>query len=961
LAKGTGTALAVSPQAEGDLLVLTVSTSNGVPPTVSTVSGGGVSTWALAKRVTVTSNNDSDVEIWSGTVTSTGASSVGITVSGYSNVNDLTAQEFTAGAQVTWSVPGAGALTSAGSPWLYPSLAAGTGELYYGVATVNNSSTLSGGGTAGFKYVPTGLPQGDMVAYDAGVSGTVQPAGATSNSGSGEDAVGALFSATAVVTTTTVAPTTTTVAPTTTTVAPTTTTVAPTTTTVDPTTTTTAPSGGAGYTTVCGNPAYLQSPFTYAGSVPAGKLTSYSSGTTGLPTYGSAATTVTAAVGDVSTLAGSGTLSVASTSGFGPDASVMVAVSVSNAAGTSTVDALLTYTGTTATSFTGVSFVGGVGVGGAVAAGAAVTTDFPADTAGELVPAGDDASFWAANYNFAEGTVYWVAPGTHSFGTGVYGSTSLEAGNANDDAIVGGYSASAAQDAVINGSSDQAGAFEGNAPGVSIEYLEVDGYVPGNGSMVVNHDIASGWTVEYNYVHDNTQPGAPSSSPGGAGVGAGNDNVVEYNCLFHNGEYGFQIFGSGTTFDYNEVSENAYADHTLPTGDDCGCAGGGKIWDSTNVNFDFNYVHDNFNPGVWFDTDNTGAQVVGNYIARNWSEGMDYEISYNAVIEDNTFVDNDWGGGSNHQAGEPYGVALYIENSGGLGSPGATAGPAYGDQEPADTSAQPAGTAPDSRYQGELLVEGNTLTDNWGGIVVGMTNLRYCGTGNNTSTANCTLADPYAWSGDCPPGTADSSGSYGGGCGTCYQWYESASPSGPSPSWPELSAWSGVTDYFDACAYEARGVTVEANTFNFHPADIVGGSPGVFTDLELSNCYSGPDFLDVTADNPYYCGFNGLFVGGSAALPHDASLPGYDYTDAMMGYSTGGEAPFGDTWADNTYNGTQWGFDAYSQGTSPEPTDLCPSASSHAFCDGAGRANTLLGFSAWQSEWGQDTGSTQGS
>ena len=79
-----------------------------------------------------------------------GASTIKVTMTGYSNVDDLTAQEFSAGSSVQWSVGTSNVLTSVGSPWDYPSLSpTGAGELYYGVATVNNSDTLSGGGTAG--------------------------------------------------------------------------------------------------------------------------------------------------------------------------------------------------------------------------------------------------------------------------------------------------------------------------------------------------------------------------------------------------------------------------------------------------------------------------------------------------------------------------------------------------------------------------------------------------------------------------------------------------------------------------------------------------------------------------------------------------------------------------------------------------------------------------------------------
>ena len=197
LAKGTGTTLSVSPQATGDLMLLTVDTNNSTPPIVTSVSGGGVSNWSFVKRLTDASNAGYDTEIWSGVVATTGPSTITITVSGYSNGNDLTAQEFSAGAGATWSIASSGALSSFGSPWDYPLLsAAGSGELYYGFAVRNNSGTLSGGGTAGFTYVATGLPGGDLVAYDASASGALQPVGADTRGDSYQDAVAVLVSAT---------------------------------------------------------------------------------------------------------------------------------------------------------------------------------------------------------------------------------------------------------------------------------------------------------------------------------------------------------------------------------------------------------------------------------------------------------------------------------------------------------------------------------------------------------------------------------------------------------------------------------------------------------------------------------------------------------------------------------------------------------------------------------------------
>ncbi len=72
-----------------------------------------------------------------------------------------------------------------------------------------------------------------------------------------------------------------------------------------------------------------------------------------------------------------------------------------------------------------------------------------------------------------------------------------------------------------------------------------------------------------------------------------------------------------------------------------GIEGGGKFWQDGDVVVTDNYIHDNIDsPGLWMDTDNAGFLVQGNYISGNGGEGLMYEISYNADIVDNTFVDN---------------------------------------------------------------------------------------------------------------------------------------------------------------------------------------------------------------------------------------------------------------------------------------------------------------------------------
>jgi hypothetical protein len=44
--------------------------------------------------------------------------------------------------------------------------------------------------------------------------------------------------------------------------------------------------------------------------------------------------------------------------------------------------------------------------------------------------------------------------------------------------------------------------------------------------------------------------------------------------------------------------------------------------------------------GAWVDTNNSGFDISDNYISNNYAGAIQYEISYNALISDNTLVDN---------------------------------------------------------------------------------------------------------------------------------------------------------------------------------------------------------------------------------------------------------------------------------------------------------------------------------
>jgi parallel beta-helix repeat protein len=403
------------------------------------------------------------------------------------------------------------------------------------------------------------------------------------------------------------------------------------------------------------------------------------------------------------------------------------------------------------------------------------------------VPAGDNS-----NVNFSTAnTVYWFASGTHTLG----GTGQIDP--ADGDTYVG------APGAVLDGGGSNQYAFVGqyndlSDENVTIEYLTIQHFDPSQGAGAVNGNGNNGWTEEYNLIQDN--------SPG-AGVMLGGDNVVNDNCMTNNGEYGAQgysyvdqtyeasSFTGGAlniTFDGNEVSFNN-TQHT-----NSGIEGGVKFWQNGNVNVVGNYVHDNYgSPGLWMDTDNAGFLVQGNYISNNGGPGIMYEISYNALIQDNTFVGN--GIESGPSTGEFPTGAIYVSESGG-------------------DSRVP------SNYAGELMIASNDFSDNWGGVVIYQNPNRYCGDGQDP----CPLIPPAGvsiglWIGD------------NGGTGN-----------GPSLCPSNLSESSPV-DYHDLCHWPAQNVTVSGNTFSFNPSDAVFGG----TCSQSVNCGQSAIFSDYSSTSAY--------------------------------------------------------------------------------------------------------------
>ncbi|HET9174066.1 MAG TPA: hypothetical protein VFN56_02155 [Candidatus Saccharimonadales bacterium] len=178
--------LNVSPTTLGDLMTLFIYSSKG--NTVNSVSGGGVTTWSKI----VGANSE---EMWRGIVTSTGSSTISVTVSTPSSpTEELAAQEWTTGStNGSWVIDASGTISNASSTTVsYPNLTPqSTKDLYIGYAI--GTSTMSAGSTAGYSYF-AGAGADIYGAYNTSVSAATQPTAYQSSAGT-SIAAGALIAA----------------------------------------------------------------------------------------------------------------------------------------------------------------------------------------------------------------------------------------------------------------------------------------------------------------------------------------------------------------------------------------------------------------------------------------------------------------------------------------------------------------------------------------------------------------------------------------------------------------------------------------------------------------------------------------------------------------------------------------------------------------------------------------------
>jgi hypothetical protein len=242
-----------------------------------------------------------------------------------------------------------------------------------------------------------------------------------------------------------------------------------------------------------------------------------------------------------------------------------------------------------------------------------------------------------------------------------------------------------------------------DASDVTVEYLDLSETSPTN---MVTTDTGGGagpgggWLIEHDDFHDDYAGGAQSQSTSAAGVAifGGEGATIEYNCFERIGSYAINAFGSGATFDYNQVTETPYN----PDYSGNGQTGCGKWWATANDDLVDNAFTDEYHSVcVWFDDGNTGMLVQGNYFDNIDNRAVMNETGYNSEYVGNLFQDVQSG--------------IYLNDSGGWHIPG-------------------------SRFDDEVVVEGNTFYNALQAIDIWGASGRSC---LNSGEAAGAESDPY--------------------------------------------------------------------------------------------------------------------------------------------------------------------------------------------------------------------------
>ncbi len=220
-----------------------------------------------------------------------------------------------------------------------------------------------------------------------------------------------------------------------------------------------------------------------------------------------------------------------------------------------------------------------------------------------------------------------------------------------------------------------------------------------------------------------------------------------------------------------------------------GDQGGFKLWQTNGVTIKHNYIHNNWGPGIWADTNNANTTIVGNTLTHNDGEAVIEEISYNFSITGNYLAYNGWAAGLGNPRFPT--AAIYVSESGSS----TTFGGVPACREPS-CSAQ-------RSYPSRSVIGGNVflLDNSGGGIFLRQNSDRHCSSGLDSVCTLLASAGPTSFT-----------------LAGCHANIPSASLD--TATYVGRDSGSPRQDWWDGCLWKTENVSVTNNIIDFNPATL---------------------------------------------------------------------------------------------------------------------------------------------
>lgn len=204
-------------------------------------------------------------------------------------------------------------------------------------------------------------------------------------------------------------------------------------------------------------------------------------------------------------------------------------------------------------------------------------------------------------------------------------------------------------------------AFAGSAKNVVVQGLIVEKYATPIQFAAISGSGGSGWTIQNNESRLNYALGISVTS-----------GKILNNLVRDNGEMGLGCSGTDTLIEGNEIANNGNFSGLDPLWE----GGGMKCAETTRLIVRGNYSHHNNAMGLWTDINNYQSLYENNRVEYNATGGISHEISYDAVIRNNSFKGNGfkffvwlWGAAiqiQNSQNVEVYGNTIEAHTGNGI-------------------------------------------------------------------------------------------------------------------------------------------------------------------------------------------------------------------------------------------------------------------------------------------------------